>query len=302
MDGWETRRKRTQGHDWAIYSLGVSGQIIGFDIDTAFFTGNNTPKVSIQAACIHSLSLVPRRENMMGTCASPEEMKAAEAIKSELWTTILPPTLLGPGYPETRHNLFFSTDQASRFTHYRVNMFPDGGIARLRVYGNVHVDWIELEPVVNVASESLGARAIAHSNAHYGLPKNLLQYPGRGINMADGWETARNPQRPDVFLVGDDGNLIIPGRDWCVIKLACPTKVSKIVFDTAHFKVFTKGELATADWGALLRRVKLEADKIHEFKVESSDVLTTHVRITIFPDGGLSRVHIFGSRQLARNL
>lgn len=233
--GWETRRKRIAGHDWAIIKLALPGMIHGFDVDTAFFTGNNTPKVSIQAACLDSPTNLVRRPDMMGKCATPEEIQSAQALGSESWDTILEPSKLGPGYPETRHNLFSSAIKDKRYTHLRVNMFPDGGIARLRVYGRVAVDWSKMPKYINLLDDTLGACAVSCSNAHYGLPKNLLQ-KGRGVNMADGWETARNPNRPDVFRVGEDGQLVIPGSDYCILKLAHRGIASKVEDDTAHFK------------------------------------------------------------------
>ncbi|KAJ3227009.1 hypothetical protein HK099_003632 [Clydaea vesicula] len=236
MDGWETRRKRTPGHDWCILKLGLSGVIKGFVVDTAFFTGNNTPKVSIQGACLEDDKVNLLRRSEMGTRCTEEELKQAETIGSDKWEEILPKAPLKPGYPETREN-FFAVDNKKRFTHLRVNMFPDGGIARLRVFGEVSRDWslVSLDEVIDLVSIKNGGRALSFSNSHYGTPKNLIM-PNRGAGMYDGWETARNPNRPEVFLVGDDGQLICPGAEWCVLKLGTKGIVSKIEIDTAWFK------------------------------------------------------------------
>jgi allantoicase len=164
MDGWETRRKRIAGHDWCIIELGLQGEIVGVDADTAFFTGNNVPAFSIQGACLPENSTIIRR-SQMGTCATVDECKAVDLLGSDKWKTILEKSNLGSGiynnhtgFPETRHNLFKINDSA-RYTHIRVNIFPDGGLARLRVYGNVVPDWPSISSsgnVVDMASLPFG--------------------------------------------------------------------------------------------------------------------------------------------------
>ncbi len=126
MDGWETRRKRTKGHDFCIIQLGLAGNVCGFEIDTAFFTGNHVPFVSIQGACVSDE--FPKRSCAMGTCASLEDISKVEALTAS-WSYLLPITKLEPGYPETRFNRFKCVSN-ERVTHIKVNMLPDGGIAR----------------------------------------------------------------------------------------------------------------------------------------------------------------------------
>lgn len=150
----ETRRKRTAGHDYAIVKLGLAATIEGFDVDTAFFTGNNTPKCSIQGAClaIGTLTHTPlnlttdddkhiKRRSEVGSEATPSEIENIKTLHSESWETLLPVSALQHGYDETRHNFFNIKNTGKRFTHLRLNMFPDGGIARFRVYGNVEKNW-----------------------------------------------------------------------------------------------------------------------------------------------------------------
>ena len=127
MDGWETRRKRIQGHDFCIIKLGLAGNVCGFEIDTAFFTGNHVPFISIQGTSL-SEEVDFNRKSEMGTCASLDEIAKVESLTSS-WEMILPVTKLGPGYPDTRLNNFASI-YSGRVTHLKVNMHPDGGIAR----------------------------------------------------------------------------------------------------------------------------------------------------------------------------
>ncbi|KAG5462900.1 MAG: Allantoicase repeat-domain-containing protein, partial [Olpidium bornovanus] len=264
MDGWETRRKRIAGHDWCILELGLSGTIEGIEVDTAYFTGNNAPRVSVQAACLEpgecyllqtlsvkaTLFHIPPPFAEMGTAATAAEIRAAEAVASDRWETILPISNLGPGRPETRHSLFKVDGKGRRWTHLRhvINMHPDGGIARLRVYGNVVRDWssVKVEERVDLASPEFrgvglsfdpAARdaALLHSDAHYGKPAYCLGL-GRAVGMFDGWETARNPNRPPEFKTGDDGCLIAPGSQWAVFELGHPGTVEEVEIDTYHFK------------------------------------------------------------------
>jgi allantoicase len=183
MDGWETRRKRIKGHDFCIIKLGLSGTIRSFEIDTAFFTGNHSPFVSIQGACL-SDELDFNRKSEMGTCASLDDIAKVEALTAS-WKMLLPLSKLEPGYPETRFNRFNCTLN-ERITHLKVNMHPDGGIARLRVYGIVQIDWskVSAEKSLDLACLENGGRAVSCSNAHYGQPMNLLSKdPSKGKNL-----------------------------------------------------------------------------------------------------------------------
>jgi allantoicase len=270
MDGWETRRRRNGGYDNAVVKLGLAGEIKGIDIDTTHFTGNYPPAASLEAC--HGAS-------------NPDA--------DTDWTTLIPSTSLNG---DSHH--YFAIDNNTCFTHVRLNIYPDGGVARLRIHGRVVSDIAALDEatVHDLASVELGARAIAWNDAHFGAAANLLN-PGRGINMGDGWETRRRRE---------------PGNDWCIIELGRPGKVEQITLDTAFFKgnypdrcsiqaaMVTAG---TADsiitqsqfWQELLAPQNMAMDKVHEFSAEVRDLGTVnHIRVNVFPDGGLSRVRVFG--------
>mmetsp|Transcript_27619 Transcript_27619/g.87550 ORF Transcript_27619/g.87550 Transcript_27619/m.87550 type:complete len:302 (-) Transcript_27619:220-1125(-) len=242
MDGWESRRKRIAGHDWAIFELGLAGEIEAVEVDTAFFTGNQAPRLSIQAAelapgttgALLALRLRGAEgrgdDGRMGLAATAEELAAAEALGSAAWSEVLPMTELGPGYEETRRHMFQLPAATGRVTHIRVNMFPDGGIARLRCLGRVSRRWTEADfapgaPAVDLLAVENGGTAIGCSNQHYGHPKNIIR-PGRGVHMGDGWETARKPGRPAVLKVGADGLVEAPGKVAFVI-FSVPKKKNK---------------------------------------------------------------------------
>ncbi|EGF80222.1 hypothetical protein BATDEDRAFT_35127 [Batrachochytrium dendrobatidis JAM81] len=337
--GWETRRKRTLGYDWCIIKLGLPGQIVAIDADTAFFTGNNVPAISLQAANLtdHQVVLSPRRSEM-GSKATDDETKAALALKSHEWTTILPITPLGSGYPDTRHNIIPlpATDgskdakHAERWTHLRVNIHPDGGLARLRVYGSVVPDWATLSVKHSLSSKSQidlgslanGGKALIWSNAHYGSPLQLLAV-SRSLGMFDGWETSRNPQRPREYVMGSDGMLVMPGSEWAIISLGTRGVIQTVVVDTNHYKgnypesceiqgvdlSQCDGDAVTIlsdasqklDWFQVLPRSPLSAHKEHFFdtpeyleKQQDKSRTCTHIRVVMYPDGGISRLRLFG--------
>eukprot|EP00040_Diaphanoeca_grandis_P028909 m.168205 g.168205 ORF g.168205 m.168205 type:complete len:377 (+) comp31504_c0_seq1:157-1287(+) len=321
MDGWESRRKRIEGHDWTILKLGIPGIIHEITIDTAFFTGNYSPQTSILATDANIEELLPKFSSEIGTAATPQEIVAAQkACDAVKWTEVVGMTKLKPGYPETRLQTF-KVDPTQRFTYLRVNMFPDGGIARVRVYGECVRDWkahYDTEKVVDLASVLNGATAIAWSDTHFGHPSRLLN-PGRGVNMGDGWETARRLDRPAVLVKGSDGNLQVPGFEWCVIKLGTPGVVKNVEVDTAFFKgnfpesfrlegcstTKTIAPLSTGkfsadavealgDWRDICVRTKLKADDVASWDVSPTDTFT-HVRLSMFPDGGISRIRINGT-------
>jgi len=265
MDGWESRRRRGPGHDYCIIRLGVPGVIHGFDIDTSHFTGNFPPQASIEA------------------CAS--EIETPE----EGWVELIPKTdLCG----DSHHYLDARGDQI--WTHVRLNIFPDGGVARLRIFGEIRADFTDVDGFVDLAAVEHGGRVIACSDEHYGSMQNLL-VPGRGINMGDGWETARRRG---------------PGNDWVIIALGQPGVIERAEIDTAHFKGnypdrvsleaanFDNDEqalLAESEWQILLSDEKLKMDQQHYFdEVLQSIGAVSHVRVSIYPDGGVSRVRLFG--------
>lgn len=249
MDGWECRRRRTAGHDWCIIKLGLAGIIKAIEVDTAYFTGNYSPKVSIFGAHIkpedknttatleklaemRALSTEGRPEGRMGLCATTEEIAAATGLRSERWNELVSLTPLGSGYEETRRTVFHIPQSSSSdkiISHIRVNMGPDGGIARIRVYGEVVAEMhsnnnkciktvASVSQEIDLAAIEQGGLAIACSNKHYGHPRNLIA-PGRGNCMGDGWETARQPLRPAVYQKGPDGLMVLPGYDWALLRL-----------------------------------------------------------------------------------
>jgi len=270
MDGWESRRKRTAGHDYCIVRLGIPGVVHGVDIDTRFFTGNYPPQASIDA------------------CVS----RAAIPGEKTEWQPLLPVVDLAG---DAHHLLPVDCDKA--FTHLRLNIFPDGGVARLRVYGEVRPDWSRVgsNEVIDLFAIERGGRALLCSDQHYGSKHNL-NLAGRGVNMGDGWETARRRG---------------PGNDWVVLRLGHPGRIAKVEIDTAHFKgnypdraelraalVTDEKDLAaaSAEWPLLLPESRLRMDRQHFFARELEDVgVVSHVRLNIFPDGGISRVRLYGT-------
>ncbi|XP_021352529.1 allantoicase-like isoform X2 [Mizuhopecten yessoensis] len=313
MDGWETRRKRVAGHDWCIIQLGVAGCIYGVDVDTSYFTGNYTPQISIQGANLDRD--LPDRLSDMGTEATVQEITEITKLHSEDWEEVLSKTPLRPGYLTSCHN-YFEIHNKSRHTHLRVNMFPDGGIARLRVYGRAKRDWstVPLNELTDLVAMENGGLCIGYSDSHFGHARHLIQ-PGRAENMADGWETKRHPQRPAILTADAQGILHVPGDDWCIFRLGHPGTVTKIEIDTNHFKgnfpdscriegcwVGVEHEdglikrYDTHTWKPLLPVQKLSAHK--QFIYDDDELFScgviSHVRLCIAPDGGISRMRLWG--------
>ncbi len=272
MDGWESRRKRGPGNDWCIVRLARPGIIHGIVLETTYFTGNYAPAASLEACFLES----------------------GEPDNNTKWVEILPRRELG-GDSEYA----FGIQHDVTFTHVRLTIYPDGGIARLRVYAEPKVDWAAIgagEPV-DLAAALNGGVSLICNDQHYGHIRNLLA-PGRGKNMGDGWETRRRRE---------------PGYDWVIIALAHPGRIHRVEIDTAHFKgnYPDRCEIRAAmagtvtiqslprqseDWPTLLPQSKLEADQVHHFTNTVTDVgPVSHVRMNIFPDGGISRLRLFGS-------
>ena len=274
MDGWESRRKRTSGHDWCIIQLATSGKIHGVDIDTNYFLGNHPPYSSIEACTIQNSSNIDW-ENIE-------------------WTEILPKSPLQAG----SQNLYAIKDR-NIYTHLRLNIFPDGGVARLKIYGEVFKDWNQIneDEIIDLAAAVNGAKSVLCNDMFFSHMDNLIM-PNRGINMGDGWETKRN-RTPN-------------NRDWIIVRLAHKGIIEKILIDTCHFKgnypdacliegctipLEKENKLDTDKiaWTTILPKVKLQADHEHYFENEiKSGCECTHVRLSIFPDGGISRMRIFG--------
>ncbi|KAJ3052743.1 hypothetical protein HK097_005774 [Rhizophlyctis rosea] len=323
LDGWETRRKRTLGHDWSILKLGLPGRIVGFAVDTAHFTGNQTPYISVQAANL-SDDLLPfeqyplKRRSEMGTAASEEELAAAEKLGTDKWVEILPVTKLNPGYEATRRHLFEAKEHDKAWTHLRVNMFPDGGIARFKSLGVVEREWKkgDEEMEVDLIAVENGGRALGASDSHYGRPSNMIAR-GRATNMGDGWETARNPNRPKIYVLGPDGNVVMPGHHWVIFKLCHPGLINILELNTEHFcgnfpescvvegtnqpAMSTLSDLNSAEWFTVLPRVKMGPNRTVYFAKEKGELdktnverVVTHLRLVIYPDGGISRVRVWG--------
>lgn len=307
MDGWETRRKRIPGHDWCILKLATKCVIQGILVDTAFFTGNYAPKYSIQAACLTTADeeCLPKRVSKMGTASNKFDLEQIGQLKSDKWDEIVPVTALRPGYEETRHN-FQKVLSDDAWTHIRVNIYPDGGIARLRVYGEARPEPPITNQIIDLVSLLNGGTCQGHSNAHYGHPQNVIK-PSKSECMSDGWETARRLDRPEKIESCEDGTLLVTGQEWAVFKLGFPGKIKRICVDTNHFKgnypdcVKIEGACLNrvdwcpdtdCSWQSILKPSKLSPHNEHWFECDSDGI--THVRVTIAPDGGFSRIRVFG--------
>ncbi|SDE27675.1 allantoicase [Paraburkholderia lycopersici] len=267
MDGWESRRKRVSGYDFCIVKLGVPAVLAGVDIDTSHFTGNYPPAASLQA-CVSSGSIPP---------------------ENTAWTEVLPSVAL----QGNAHHYHAIDTRGAAFTHVRLNIYPDGGVARLRVYGRPQPE-LKTGTPIDLASAMNGARVVAANNQHFGLASNML-LPTEAANIGEGWETRRRRE---------------PGNDWCIIELAKPGQLTGAVVNTAHFKgnfaercslqgAFVEGgtdeSLITQAmfWPTLLPEQRLRMDHAHTFDLNATPVIT-HVRFNIFPDGGVSRLKLIG--------
>lgn len=274
MDGWETRRRRSprldEKFDWCIIRLGLSGVIKGVVVDTSFFRGNFPSHCSIEA------------------CAARGHPDVHRLLGAETeWVEVLPQSGL-EGDSKNR----FTVNHDQRATHLRFKIYPDGGVARLRVYGVVVPDWETLkkrESEIDLAAVEHGGTVLEASDMFFGHRHNLIM-PGRARDMSDGWETKRRR--------GD-------GYDWCIIKLGAAGTIKRVEVDTSHFKGnypemcsieagsgTNAGEIV---WQELLPNAKLQAHTRHVFIDELKNCgAVTHVRFNIFPDGGVSRLRLYG--------
>ena len=271
MDGWESRRRRNSGHDYCVVELGVKAVIWGVDIDTSHFTGNFPPAAFIEA------------------CLS-DGVPGDDAV----WTEIIPATSLSAD----EHHYVKCTGPET-YNYLRLHILPDGGVARLRVYGEPQASWVEgsADTIHELSAVKNGGRIVGFNNAHYGEPWRILT-EGRGINMGDGWETRRRRE---------------PGNDWIIIKLGAPGFVDKIEVDTAYFKgnypdkcslqaaFVTSGTdqsviTQSMFWDEMMAPSKLEADTQAYFEGNAILMKTpvTHLRLNIHTDGGVSRFRVFG--------
>lgn len=256
MDGWETRRRREPGNDHAIIRLGCAGVIRRVVVDTSFFTGNYPPEVSIEACGAEGYP-------------APAELAAAD------WASIV---ARSPVAGDSANE--FVVTAAERFTHVRLTIFPDGGVARLRVHGDVVPDPRLLPATFDLASLESGGLVSDCSNTFYSSPNNLIM-PGNPRSMGEGWETSRRR---------DDGN------DWVVVHLACAGRIDLAELDTSCFIGNAPGWARLSDGtdGVLLERTALTPDTRHRF-VLNGDRAVERVRMDIYPDGGMARLRLYGT-------
>jgi allantoicase len=256
-DGWETRRRRSPGSDTAVIRLGAPGVISGVDVDTAFFTGNFPPYASVHGAALD------------GYPTTFDDVDWVELVGRS------------PLKGDSRH--LFEVHDRRRFTHVRLTIHPDGGVARLRVHGEVVPDPALVPAEVDVAALQYGGRITECSNMFYGHPENMLM-PGPARHMGEGWETSRRR---------DDGN------DWVIVELAAPSVLTFADLDTSHFKgnapgtARLRGTTDRQDWFDLLPETPLCPDTPHRFPIRTHRPATA-VRLDIYPDGGLARLRLLG--------
>lgn len=275
-DGWETRRHNTDAADWVVIRLGTaSGKVAGVEIDTAFFNGNHAPEIAVEGAFAD----------------------ADDAVKDPAfagWDTILSRQECGPSQ---RHAWLLDSITDKAYTHVRLLMYPDGGIARFRLYGNaVPVFPADTASVFELSATVMGGVATSCSDQHFGTKDNLL-LPGRGHDMGDGWETKRTRGAHS---------------DWTIVRLGAAGEIERVVVDTAHFRgnfpqqvqVFAGAFAAdpAADdgaWVEVLRPQKSAPDVEITYRDELSNVAGnryTHAKLVIIPDGGVKRFRVFGRR------
>ncbi|GAA3395608.1 allantoicase [Streptomyces roseoviridis] len=276
MDGWETRRRRgadadhpfpaPEDHDWAIVRLGAPGVIRGIVVDTAHFRGNYPQRVSVQATAVD------------GT-PSPEELLDAK------WEELLPPT---PVRGHAANGFEITTER--RYTHVRLCQHPDGGIARLRVHGEVVPDpeWLDVLGTLDLIAVVNGGVYEDASDRFYSSPTQII-LPGTSRKMDDGWENRRRRIRGT--------------NDWVRFRLAAQGAVRAVEIDTAYLKGNSAGWIALqgcngdpaagAEWFEIIPRTRLQPDTLHRFRLPAQAVVT-HVRLDAFPDGGIARMRLHG--------
>jgi len=265
-DGWETRRRREPGHDWALVRLGVPGVVHGVVVDTSFFKGNYPPEVSVEGAAVDGHP-------------SPAELNDLKK-----WIPLVPRSPV-----RGDHRNAFTVHHEERITHVRLCQYPDGGVARLRVHGHVVPDPFHFTAnALDLAALENGGTVVGCSNMFYSSPTNLIS-PDHARIMGEGWETARRR---------DDGN------DWVAIALAGPGVVRIAELDTSYFLGNAPGWASLHGYDArigqqpddaveLLARQRLQPDTRHRFRLPAGPELT-HVRLDVYPDGGMARVRMWG--------
>lgn len=277
MDGWETRRRREPGYDWCLVRLGLPGTPRGVVVDTSYFRGNYPDSCSIEACAV---------EGHPG----PAELLAAS------WTEILPRSPL----QGNSQNRFAIENQVGRVTHLRLNIFPDGGVARLRAHGDVIPDWPRLlrrRSEIDLAGVENGGSVLSCSDMFFGNRHNLI-VPGPSHGMHDGWETRRRRG---------------PGHDWAIVQLGTRAALQRAEVDTSHYKGNAPGscsieacdaagaspdELASesfSGWREILPQTPLRPHTRHLFDDLATVGPVTHARLNIHPDGGVARLRLFGT-------
>lgn len=272
MDGWETRRRREPGFDWCLVRLGLPGAPRGVVVDTSFFRGNYPESCSLEACAV---------EGHPG----PEELLTAT------WTEILPRSPL----QGNAQNSFAIESDIGRVTHLRLNIFPDGGVARLRVHGEAMPDWPRLlrrRSEIDLAGVENGGAVLACSDMFFGNRHNLI-LPGPSYGMHDGWETKRRRG---------------PGHDWAIVRLGTRAALQRVEVDTSHFKGNAPGScmIEACDapgvpldeltgWREILPQTPLRPHTRHLFDDLAAAGPFTHARLNIFPDGGVARLRLFGT-------
>jgi allantoicase len=285
MDGWESRRKRHEGHDWCVLRLGAVGRVMAFDIDTAYFVGNHPPYAAVDG-------LRADADTSLGD------------LLELAWRPLLAQIPLRAG----AQNLF-GAEPGDPVSHVRLSIYPDGGVARFRVFGRVEpclappeIDERSRQEVpaglVDLGALKNGASAVACSDARFGNMNSLL-LPGRARHMGEGWETRRG--RPPDHR-----------HDWIIVRLAARGTLRVVEVDTNHYKgnfpercsidavdwpdAKITELIQAARWKPLLAPSKLHADTRHFFGSDLGALgPITHVRLTIFPDGGVSRLRLWGA-------
>jgi allantoicase len=262
-DGWETRRRREVGHDHAIVRLGCPGLIRGVVVDTAHFRGNYPPEVSVEAVCADGYPSPAELADLRWHTLVAKSAASGDALNS---------------YPVTDRR---------RWTHVRLSIYPDGGVARFRVHGEVVPDPAFLTGTVDLAAMAHGGMVTECSDAFYSSPANLIM-PGLGRVMSDGWENARRRG---------------PGNDYVIVRLAAASRLRHVEIDTSYFVGNAPGWIALSgfssagednlDWHPLLERTRVQPDTVHRFLIDEPGEIT-HLRLDVIPDGGLARFRAYG--------
>ncbi|KAL1883084.1 hypothetical protein VTK73DRAFT_10010 [Phialemonium thermophilum] len=278
-DGWETRRHNPAPFDWVIIKLGVaSGTVEGVEVDTAFFNGNHAPAISVE-----------------GCFSQDDEQVVSWKGDRGGWETILGIQECGPS---RRFGWKLTQPTKKQYTHVRLNMYPDGGIARFRLFGHaVPVFPEDKNSVFDLAAAQNGGVAVSCSDQHFGSKDNLL-LPGRGKDMGDGWETARSRTKGHI--------------DWAIIRLGAPGYIQSFVVDTAHFRGNfpqqvrleaiswrDKGSEPSHDasgWVEVSSPIKCSPDQEHEAACLFPEEVFTHVKLIMVPDGGVKRLRVLAKR------